>query len=274
MPPSTWNDPGQPVRPADARNAIEEALVAARTRDRQLRDEIVRAVAQRVEAARDLEAACAESSDARKLAGRALARADEEAKAGQRADAGRWTDAARVFAMRWRDADARAESRRAELVALDEQRQRAEAGIAANAGALRQAADARLAGLAGRRVGKLAATVDEAVAAIGAPATDLVARAEQAARVARDAPVAPDGSPGTVATPGLGALEDEVDMESVDPLLDELRAELGLGDRRSGAAGPRPAPSRGRGRGRGRTGPSAPPGRRAASRAARSGEIS
>jgi hypothetical protein len=248
MPPSTWNAPGQPVRPADARHAIEEALVAARTRDRQLRDEIARAVTQRVEAARDLEAAGRESSDARKLAGRALARADDASRAGQRADAASWTDAARVFAMRWRDAGARAETRRAELVALDEQRQRAEAGIAANAGALRQAADARLAGLAGRRVGKLAATVDEAVAAIGAPATDLVARAEQGARAAWDAaPVAPDGSPAPAPVPTLGVLEDEVDMESVDPLLDELRAELGLGERRSGTAGPRPAPSRGPG---------------------------
>ncbi len=248
MPPSTWNAPGQPVRPADARRAIEVALVAARTRDRQLRDEIARAVARRVEAARDLEAAGRESSDARTLAGRALARADEAARAGQRADVTRWTDAARVFAMRWRDADARAETRRAELVALDEQRQRAEAGIAANAGALRQAADARLAGLAGRRVGKLAATVDEAVAAIGAPATDLIARAEQGARAAHDAaPVAPDGSPAPAHVPTLGVLEDEVDMESVDPQLDELRAELGLGERRTGTAGPRPAPSRGAG---------------------------
>jgi hypothetical protein len=248
MPPSTWNSPGQPLRPADARHAIEEALVAARTRDRQLRDEIARAVAQRVEAARDLEAAGDESSESRKLAGRALARADEEARAGQRADAARWTDAARVFAMRWRDADARAELRRSELVELDEQRQRAEAGIAANAGALRQAADARLAGLSGRRIGRLAAEVDEAVAAIGAPATDLVARAEQAARAAHDAaPVAPDGGPAPAVAPTLGALEDEVDLESVDPLLDELRAELGLGDRRPGAAGPRPAPSRGPG---------------------------
>jgi hypothetical protein len=249
MPPSTWNAPGQPARPAEARRAIEEALVAARTRDRQLRDEIARAVTQRVEAARDLEAAGAESSEARTLAGRALARADDAAKEGQRADAARWTDAARVFAMRWRDADARVEARRAQLVVLDEQRQRAEAGIAANAGALRQAAAVRMAGLSGRRLGKLAATVDEAVAAIGAPATDLVARAEQAARAARDAaPVAPDGGPVPAPVPTLGVLEDEVDMESVDPLLDELRAELGLVDeRRSGTAGPRPAPSRGPG---------------------------
>src|SRR5262245_45096214 len=124
MPPSTWNSPGQPVRPAEALQLIEEALVAARTRDRQLRDEIARAVTQRVEADCDREDAGRESSESRKLAGRALARADEAAKAGQRADAARWTDAARVFAMRWRDADARAEARAAELVELDEQRQR------------------------------------------------------------------------------------------------------------------------------------------------------
>jgi hypothetical protein len=248
MPPSTWNSPGQPVRPAEARHLIEEALVAARTRDRQLRDEIARAVSQRVEADCDLEDAGRESSESRKLAVRALARADEAAKAGQRADAARWTDAARVFAMRWRDADARAEVRKAELVELDEQRQRAEAGIAANAGALRQAADARLAGLSGRRRGKLAAEVDEAVSAIGAPATDLVARAERAARAAREAaPVTPEGEPAPAHVRALGALEDEVDLESVDPLLDELRAEMDRGEKRQGTAGPRPAPSRGKG---------------------------
>jgi hypothetical protein len=248
MPPSTWNPPGQPVRPAEARHLIEEALVAARTRDRQLRDEIARAVSQRVEADYDLDAAARESSESRKLAGRALARADEAARAGQRGEAASWTGAARVFAMRWRDADARAEARRAELVELDEQRQRAEGGIAANAGALRQAADARLAGLSGRRRAKLAAEVDEAVIAIGAPATDLVARAERAARAAREAaPVTPDGEPAPAHVPMLGALEDEVDMESVDPLLDELRAEMDQGDKRPGTAGPRPGPSRGPG---------------------------
>jgi hypothetical protein len=248
MPPSTWNSPGQPVRPAEARHLIEEALIAARTRDRQLRDEVARAVAQRVEAACDLEDAGRESAEARKLAARALARADEAAKVGQRADAARLTDAARVFAMRWRDADARAESRRAELVELDEQRQRAEAGIAANAGALRQAADARLAGLSGRRRAKVAAEVDEAVTAIGAPATDLVRRAEKGARAAREAPrVTPEGEPAPTPAPTLGVLEDEVDMESVDPLLDELRAEMDQGEKRPGTAGPRPAPSRGPG---------------------------
>src|SRR5262245_19085473 len=111
MPSPTWNSPGEPMRPAEARHLIDEALVAARTRDRQLRDEIARAVTQRVDADCDLEDACRESGEARKLAGRALARAEEAAKDGQRADAARWTDAARVFAMRWRDADARAEAR-------------------------------------------------------------------------------------------------------------------------------------------------------------------
>ena len=242
MPPANWNPPtgpppGPPPRPADARRALEEAVAAADARDRQLRDEIARLAGARVGLAEDAAAATAEAADGRALAARALGQAEESARAGQRADAARWTGAARVFAMRWRDGRARAADAEAQLHAADETRRRADAGLAANVAALRQAAATHLAAIGGRRAVRLQAAVEETVTALAAPPGDLVARAEQAARAARaEAAAAPGDAPG-VEPVDDEALEDEVDLESVDPLLDDLRAELGIADR-SAPAGP------------------------------------
>jgi hypothetical protein len=243
MPPANWNPPtgppsGPPPRPADARRALEEAVAAADARDRQLRGEIARLAGARVGLAEDAAAATAEAADGRALAARALGQAEESARAGQRADAARWTGAARVFAMRWRDGRARAADAEAQLHAADETRRRAEAGLAANVAALRQAAATHLAAIGGRRAARLQAAVEETVTALAAPPGDLVARAEQAARAARAeaAAAAPGDTPG-VEPVDDEALEDEVDLESVDPLLDDLRAELGIADR-SAASGP------------------------------------
>lgn len=236
MPPSTWNPPSGP----GARRAVDEALAAARERDRQLRAEIVRMASDRVVAADELETARAEAADARTLAARALTRSDESAKAGQRAEAATLTDAARVFAMRWRDARARAADAEARVAAADEGRRRAEAGLAANAGALDKAAAAHLASATGRRAAKMQAEVDATVSEISTPAAELVAQAEVDARAERDR-IREEG-PAAVEPVGTEDLEDALDLESVDPLLDELRAELGLGDDPAAPAG-EPSPS-------------------------------
>ena len=233
MPPAIYPPTGPgPLRPAEARRAVEEAIAAARERDRQLREEIARLAGDRVAVADAVAAAHAEVGDARSLASRALVQADEAAQAGQRADAAARTAVARVFAMRWRDSRARAEAGERQLAAIDEARRRAEAGLAANAGALDAAAAAHLASLSGRRAARLQAEVDATVAEVDASAAELVLQAEAAAR-------AEPGSGASPLTAGEAApvddLEDEVDLESVDPLLDELRGELGLG-------GPTPAP--------------------------------
>lgn len=265
MPPSMYPETGPgPLRPADARRAVEEAIAAARERDRQLREEIVQLARERVAVAEDVAAAYAEAADGRTLAGRALLQADEAAKAGQRAAAATGRDVARVFAMRWRDARTRAEAGERRLAAIDDTRRRAEAGLAANAGALDAAAAAHLATLSGRKANKLQAEVDATVSEVDAPAAEIALEAEAAARAER---AAGDGAPEADIEPVPDEdLEDEVDLESVDPLLDELRSELGLAgsaepaepadpaDQAREGDGPKPAASRGPGSGRGRGG--------------------
>jgi hypothetical protein len=226
---SPWNPPtgppnGVPLRPADARREVEEAIVAAVATDQRSRSDLAAATTARVEAADRLEVVADEVDEARSLAKRALGRANDSARAGQRDDAGKWTAAAQVFAMRLRDGrDALGELER--RVAAETQRaEHARAALAANVGRLQAVAAARLPVLSGRKAAKLQREVDDAVAALATPTDDLVAGAVRAGHAAADEAVQ-QGAPAVVADDDL---ESEVDVESTDDILTELRTELGL----------------------------------------------
>ena len=240
-----WNPPtgppnDVPLRPADARREVAQAIETAQARDRELRAEIAALARRGIEVCGAIEDSTAEAAESRDLAKRALERAEESARAGQRADAARLTDAARVFALRLRDARARVAGLEAEAPRLAARRQAAEAALAANAATPERVAVARLGSLSARKAARLQADVDEATAVLNAPVDPVIAAAERDARAAREAAAA--GGPGTANGAGshavaLDDLEDEVDLAAADPLLDELRAELGIG-----AAPPAPAP--------------------------------
>lgn len=230
--PDSWNPPtgppnGIPVHPADAKREIEDAVDAARAHDRALRARVAMLAAARVEAGARLEAAASEIEDARALAKRALVGANEAARAGQRADAARLTGAAQVFAMRLRDARAAVAEWEAVVAASSAQRHELDAGLAENVGRLRAVAAARLPMLGGRKAARSQALVDETVAALSVPVTDLVAQAVADARAelvaADEAASAADAVEVTV-----DDLEREIDYGGTDEILDELRVELGL----------------------------------------------
>ena len=230
--PDSWNPPtgppnGAPVHPADAKRELEEAVAAARAHDQQLRARAAALAASRVEGVHRFEVAAAEAEDARTLAKRALGRANESARAGQRADAAKWTGAAQVFAMRLRDARAVIADTEAMGAASGTQRQQLDAALGENIGRLQALAAARLPMMSGRKAARSQALVDETVAALSVPVTDLVARAEAEARAALAA-ADEEGPEAEAAEVGLDDLEREVDFESTDEILDELRAELGL----------------------------------------------
>jgi NADH-quinone oxidoreductase subunit C len=232
-----------PLRPADARREIAQAIETAQARDRELRAEIAALARRGIEACGAVEDSTAEAAESRALAKRALERAEESARAGQRADAARLTGAARVFALRLRDARARVAGLEAEAPRLAARRQAAESALAANAAMPEQVAVARLASLSARRAARLQAEVHEATAALSEPVEPVVAAAERDARAAREAAAA--GGPGAAngdgaPAVGLDDLEDEVDLAAADPLLDELRAELGIGDSPPAPAPPAP----------------------------------
>ena len=230
--PESWNPPtgppnGAPVHPADAKRELEDAVAAARAHDHDLRARAVALAGSRVEAAHRLEVAITEADDARTLAKRALGRANESARAGQRADAAKWTGAAQVFAMRLRDARTVVADAEAMAASWGSQRQQLDAALGENVGRLQALAAARLPMMGGRKASRSQALVDEAVAELSVPVTDIVARAEAEARAALAA-ADEAGTEAEAAEMAVDDLEREVDFASTDDILDELRAELGL----------------------------------------------
>jgi len=230
----SWNPPtgppnGAPVHPADAKREIDDAVDAAYAHDQRLRAHAAALAAARVEANARLDAATAEAEDARALAKRALGQANESARAGQRVDAAKWTGAAQVFAMRLRDARAAVAESEALVASSGLQRQQLDVAFRENIGRLQALAAARLPMLGGRKAARSQSLVDETVAALSAPVTDVEARAEADARAAlaraAEAGVEPEAGVAEVADEDL---EREVDLASTDEILDELRVELGL----------------------------------------------
>ena len=225
-----WNPPTGPpndvrLRPAEARRQIAQAIEAAQVRDQELRDEVTALTTRRVELAVELAAAVGDAAEARELAKRALVRSEEAARDGQRADAARWTDAARVFALRMRDAGARAATLEAQVPETLAAVRRVQAAMTANAAHLDQVAVARLASLPARKAGRMQQAVADAKADVTAPIDFLVAASEREARAALEAAGAL-ASAAPVVPVDEDDLEDEVDLAAADPLLDELRAEL------------------------------------------------
>lgn len=225
---SPWNPPtgppnGVPLRPADARREIDDAIVAARAADHELRVELSAATTARVHAADQLALAADVVEEAESLAKRALTQANEVAQTGRRDEAAKLTAAAQVFAMRMRDGrEARAELERQVATATDRAEQ-ARAALTANIGRLEAVAAARLPVLSGRKASKAQREVDEVVAMLATPTDDLVAAAVAAGHAAAEA--AEEHTPVEVADDDL---ESEVDVESTDDILAELRTSLGL----------------------------------------------
>jgi hypothetical protein len=232
VPDSSWKPPsgppnGAPVHPTDAKREIDEAAATAHSHDQHLRSQLAVVAANQVVVGARLVAAATEVDDALGLAKRALGRANESARAGQRADAAKLTGAAQVFAMRVRDARADATEAEAQLAALASQRQQVEGALADNVGRLQAVAAARLPAIGGRKAARSLALVDETVAAISVPTADLVARAEADAHAALVAAGEAADADDDLEV-DVDDLEREVDDTGTDEILDELRTELGL----------------------------------------------
>ena len=234
---TSWSPPtgppnGAPVRPADARHEIELAIDQARRHDRELRAEIVAASTARTRAADTLEAASAEIGAARSLAERALRQANDATRSGQRADAAKLTGAARVFALRLRDARRQVATLEQQVAAATQRTQQAHTALSENVGRLKAVAAARLPVLSGRKAGRAQHAVGEAVAALSAPTSDLLTRGAEVARAALD----DEAAAGEVVPVAEDDLETEVDLDGADAILDELRDEIGLPAPTAGAA--------------------------------------
>ena len=172
-----------------------------------------------------------EAAEATALAKRALTRSNESARAGQRADAAKWTAAAQVFAMRLRDARDERAALESQLDAAAQRSRQVTQALAQNVGRLQAVAAARLPVLSGRKAARLQGEVDEVVVAISAPTADLVARATAAARDA--AAEAADGE----------STVDPVEVDDLENALDVTARAILAELRRDGAAAARRAPA-------------------------------
>jgi hypothetical protein len=235
---TSWNPPtgppnGAPIRPADARREIDEAIAAARARDRELRAQFVAIATDRAQTSDRLEAARDEADEALSLAKRALVRSNESARAGQRAEAAKWTAAAQVFALRLQTARDEVAALEAELAAASERSQRTTSALGENIGRLQAVIAARLPMLSARKAARVQRDIDGVVVEITAPTSHLIAEATAAARAAAETAGETAAEEPVVSPVADDELEREVDIESTDTLLAELRTELGL---------PEPAP--------------------------------
>ena len=231
--PESWNPPTGPpngahVHPADAKREIEDAVAAARAHDQTLRAHAAALAAARVEAGARLEAATAEVEDARALAKRALGRRQRvraSRPAGRRGPVDRRGPGVRHAPARC--PRRRRRDRRRSSPSSGARRQQLDAAFGENVGRLQAVAAARLPMLSGRKAARSQAMVDEAVAALSAPVTDLVAQAEADARAALAA-ADEEASAADAVEVTVDELEREVDYGGTDEILDELRVELGL----------------------------------------------
>jgi hypothetical protein len=232
---TSWNPPtgppnGAPIRPADARREIDEAIAAARAHDRELRAEIVAIATDRARTTDRLEVARDETDESLSLAKRALVRSNESARAGQRAEAAKWTAAAQVFALRLQTARDEVAALEAELATASERSQRTTSALGENIGRLQAVIAARLPMLSARKAARLQRDIDEVVVEITAPTAHLIAEATAAAHAAAEAAAETAAEEPAVSPVADDDLEREVDIESTDALLAELRTELGLPD--------------------------------------------
>jgi hypothetical protein len=233
---SSWNPPtgppnGVPVGAAEARQEIDAAVAAARGRDAEVRAWVAEAVVRRVMAAERLPIAEEDVADALVLARRALRTADESARAGQGAEAARLRGAARVFALRLRDARQEVARLERHIAAATERIAWAERTVAENAGRLEAVALARLPALRGRKALKAQSVVDDTVAEVRRPLDETIARATDEARAA----LAADEVDDTMPVVGDDELESELDFEAAEEILAELANALDLDAHPAGA---------------------------------------
>jgi hypothetical protein len=120
-----------------------------------------------------------------------------------------------------------------QVAAATQRTQQVHTALSENVGRLKAVAAARLPVLSGRKAARAQQAVDETVAAISAPTSDLLVRGAEAARAALDEQAAAGGAVVPVAEDDL---ENEVDLDGADAILDELRDELGLPAPTAGAA--------------------------------------
>lgn len=215
----------------DPQVEIEAAINEAREQDKVLRNEAAKVIAHRTRVADEAEEAAKDVAEAKELAKQALVKADEATRAGNAAEAQKWTAAAQSIAMRLQASQRNVDAMQQQLVLADQQSQQAQAAVRNNAMRLEEVAAKRMQMLGQLQAAKMQETVNKAMATISAkvggdaPSLDEIEDKiqDRMANAAAQAQLDADSPEGAMAE-----LERSVDLSSANATLDDLRAELGL----------------------------------------------
>jgi phage shock protein A len=212
---------------------IEQAINAARERDRDLRNQAAKVIAHRSQIAGELEDSAEELAKAKELAKQALLKAEAAKSAGNADEQVRWTKSAQALAMRMQAAQSNYDRYKEQLTVADEQAEKAKAAVQQNAMELEEIGSKRLEMLGQLESAKMQEAMNEAMASVsasvGQDAPSLAevedkidARMAEARAKAELEAVTPEGS--------MAELERAVDLAEADATLESLRAELGLAE--------------------------------------------
>jgi phage shock protein A len=230
----------------DPQVEIEAAINEARQRDKVLRNEAAKVIAHRTRVADEVEETAKEVAEAKELAKQALLKADDATRAGNADEAQKWTAAAQSIALRLQASQRNADAMQQQLVLADQQAQQAQAAVRNNAMRLEEVTAKRMQMLGQLQAAKMQESVNKAMATISAkvggdaPSLDEIEDKiqDRMAAAAAHAQLDADSPEGAMAE-----LQQSVDLSSANATLDDLRAELGLGDTSTPEIPPPPAPA-------------------------------
>src|SRR5688572_14308367 len=216
----------------DPKVEIESAINEARSRDQTLRNEAAKVIAHRTRVAGEMEDAAADVAEAKELARQALVKSDAAARAGNAADAQKWSSAAQGIALKLQAAQKSLDSYQQQLTIADQQAEQAKQAVHDNAMRLEEIAAKRMEMLGQLEQAKMQESVNNAMASINSNVGgDAPSLKEIEDKIEDRMAKAMAQTELTAATPegAMAELKREVNMTGANAALDDLRHELGLG---------------------------------------------
>lgn len=212
---------------------IEQAIRAAEERNKTLRNQAAKVVAHRTTLADELEDASGEVARAEELAKQAVLKADAAAKAGDAEGAARWTRSAQTLAMKMTASRNTVAMLKEQLQIAEDQAEKAKQAVQQNAMELEEVSARRMEMLGQLEAAKMQEEINRAMTQLNssldvgrAPSLKEVedkiqSRMAEAKAQAEIEEMTPEGS--------MAELQRSVDLAESERVLDELKAQLGIG---------------------------------------------
>ena len=230
-------------RAMDPEVEIEQAIIEARRRDQELRNQAAKVIAHRTQIETKIEASAREVGEAREMAKQALLRGERAKNEGNTTDLTRWNQAAQSLALKLQGAEVNLNGLKEQYEIAITQSEQAKATVQQNAMRLQELAAKRMQLLGQLQQARMQEAVNSAVESISAtmeveaPSLD---RIED--KIQRRLSEAKARTELREATPEGAEVElrEAISIAQADAKLEELRKELGL---ESGPTAETPTPA-------------------------------